>query len=119
MISWGIIAIAPTTFLLAPYFTVLIVGFLQDLPLQKQGILSILCQDISWLNLLFVCIWTVSSIVFKTLEEIGNEDLMREISYYTSITAEIVFFALILYMCLIGFLKLYITRYHFLDPIED
>ena len=119
MISWGIIIISSTTFILAPYLTIIIVGFLQDLPLQKQGLLSRLCQDVSWINLMFVSLWPFSSIVFKSLEEISNDNLIRYISSFTSLAAEILFLMLILYLCFIGFLKLYITRYSSLDPIED
>lgn len=119
MISWGTIIIALATFILAPYFTIIIVGFLEDLPLQKQGLLSRLCQDVSWINLMFVSLWPLSSIIFKSLEEVSNDNWIRYISCFTSFAAEILFLMLMLYLCFIGFLKLYITRYSSLDPIED
>ena len=119
MISWGIIIISTTTLILAPYLSIIIVGFLKDLPLQKQGLLSRLCQDVSWINLMFVSLWPFSSIVFKSLEEFNNDNLIRYISCFTSFAAEILFLMLMLYLCFIGFLKLYITRYSSLDPIED
>ena len=119
MISWGIIIIALATFILAPYFTIIIVGFLEDLPLQKQGLLSRLCQDVSWINMMFVSLWPFSSIVLKSLEEVTYDNLIRYISCFTSFAAEILFLMLMLYLCFIGFLKLYITRYSSLDPIED
>ena len=99
--------------------TIIIVGFLQDLPLQKQGLQSRLCHDVSWINLVFVSLWPFSSVVFKSLEVVNNDNLIRYISCFTSLAAEILFLMLILYLCFIGFLKLYITRYSSLDPIED
>ena len=119
MISLAIVIMMSLVFILSPYLTMIFTKFLQELPLQKQSLLTRLCQDVSWVNLLFVWLWAIISMVFKAFEETGNDHLIKSISYYVTLIAEILFFMMILYLYLIGSLKAYTTRYHVLDPIEE
>ena len=67
--SWTAVAMMFSLFVVSPFLILPLIWFLQDLPLNKQCLLSYLYQDVLKSNLLFVWLWALSGMTFKILVE--------------------------------------------------
>ena len=111
------IIIMATISLLSPFLNILLLFWLQDLPLTKQCIMNTLYQDIVKLNLTLVSFWIFSGFISKALVETREVSLMPTINEIIAAVNESFFSVIVLYLSLIGGLRLYTTKYHVLDPL--
>ena len=116
---WAVFLLMSLILAISSYLTNLFVQYLLDQPFGKQCLMSRLCQDILIANLMFVGLWTVSAIMFRFFEVTGEAWLVPEMSGYVSLIGEALFLLIMLYLGLIGALRLYVNRFHVLDPLEE
>ena len=117
--SWTAVAMMFSLFVVSPFLHLPLIWFLQDLPLNKQCLLSHLYQDVLKINLLFVWLWAPSGITFKILVENCMIDYLEEFVEFAAITNEALYSLIMIYLCLIGGLRLYIIKFNILDPFAD
>ena len=75
-----------------------------------------LVQDVIRLNLMVVWIWTLPFMMLKLLERSNQEEFLTE---FISIISHSLFHLIIIYLFLIGGLRLYTIRLRVLDPLEE
>ena len=117
--SWTAVSMMFLVLIVSPFFVFPLLWFLQDLPLNKQCIISYLYQDVLKINLLFVCFWTLSGITFKILSENYMIDYLEPFAEFTAIANEALYFVMMIHLCLTGGLRLYISKYNVLDPVTE
>ena len=117
--SWTSLGVMSSVFAMSPLFVLPLLWFLQDLPLSKQCIMNTLYQDVIRTNLLIVLIWTFSGLTFKILSENYMTDHLEGFVEFAAVANEAVYFLIMLYMCLIGSLRLYRAKFNVLDPLSD
>ena len=117
--SWLAVAAMVVVFVMSPFFVLPLLWFLQDLPLNKQCILNSLYQDVIKANLLFVWLWTFTGMTFKILSENYMIGHLKAFVEFAAIANEGIYTLLMTYLCLIGGLRLYITKFNVLDPLAD
>ena len=119
VISWKIIFFMCIITLVAPYLNHLWISFLKDQPLNKQCVLNRLCRDVVRVNLLYCLLWTTTSMILKMIDASGSERTINDVAYCSSLLNEGVFYILMMYLLLIGSLRIYTLRYNVLDPVEE
>ena len=117
--SWTAVSMMFLVFILSPFFVLPLLGFLQDLPLNKQCIMSYLYQDVLKTNLLFVCFWTLSGMTFKILSENYMIDYLEPFVDFAAIVNEALYSIIMIHLCLTGGLRLYISKFNVLDPLTE
>ena len=117
--SWLAVAAMVVVLVMSPFCALPLLWFLQDLPLNKQCILNSLYQDVIKSNLLFVWLWTFTGMTFKILSENYMIGHLKAFVEFAAIANEGIYTLLMTYLCLIGGLRLYITKFNVLDPLAD
>ena len=115
-ISWNIFVFMLLISILAPFCILLWLKYLQDQPLNKQSLMNKLVQDVIRLNLMVVWIWTLPFMMLKLLEPSNQEEYLTG---FISIISHALFHLIIIYLYLIGGLRLYTIRLRVLDPLEE
>ena len=115
-ISWNIFVFMLLISILAPFCILLWLKYLQDQPLNKQSLMNKLVQDVIRLNLMVVWIWTLPFMMLKLLERSDQEQYLTG---FISIISHALFHLIIIYLYLIGALRLYTIRLRVLDPLEE
>ena len=116
-ISWTIIFRMSTISVVSPYLSFLWIRFLKDQPLNKQCALNHLSRDLIGVNLLYCWIWAVTPMIFKILDASGCERVFNEYAHGTSLLTEALLLILMMYLLMIGSLRLYTLRYNVLIMI--
>ena len=116
LISWNVFVFMLLISILAPFCILLWLKYLQDQPLNKQSLMNKLVQDVIRLNLMVVWIWTLPFMMLKLLERSNQEEFLTE---FISIISHSLFHLIIIYLFLIGGLRLYTIRLRVLDPLEE
>ena len=116
LISWNIFTFMLMISILAPFCILLWLKYLQDQPLNKQSLMNKLVQDVIRLNLMVVLIWTLPFMMLKLLERSNQEEFLTG---FISIISHALFHLIIIYLYLIGGLRLYTIRLRVLDPLEE
>ena len=117
--SWNAVSMMFLVFIVSPLFVLPLLWFLQDLPLNKQCIMSYLYQDVLKANLLFVCFWTLSGMTFKILSENYMIDYLGPFVEFAAIANEALYSVIMIHLCLTGGLRLYISKFNVLDPLTE
>ena len=118
-ISWTVIGIIITIAIMGPYFGLLGLRFLKDQPLNKQSIINKLSRDCTKNQIMFLLVWIAYIIIAKYIEDPDNLTLYLNLTKFMSYTNEALFLHGMLYVLLIGSLRLYTIVYQVLDPFED
>ena len=116
LISWNIFVFMLLISFLSPFCILLWLKYLQDQPLNKQSFMNKLVQDVIRLNLMIVWIWTLPFMMLKLIERSNQEEFLTG---FISIVSHALFHLIIIYLCLIGGLRLYTIRLRVLDPLEE
>ena len=111
ILSWTAVTMMISLFVASPFFVLPLLWFLQDLPLNKQCIMNCLYQDVIKINLLFVWSWAFSAITFKILAEKFMIDHLEAFVEFAVIANEIVYFLIMIYLSLIGGLRVYVAKF--------
>ena len=119
VISWKIIFFMTIISVVAPYLNFLWISFLKDQPLDKQCVMNRLCRDVIRVNLLYCLLWTTASMILRMLDGSGSEIRIKGVAYCTVLLNEAVIYILMMYLLLVGSLRLYTLRYNVLDPVEE
>ena len=115
--SLSIVVIMALIVILSPFLNLFLLYFLQDLPINKQCIMNTLYQDTIKVNLLLVCFWTLSGMIYKCVTETRNVSLISTFNDSILALNEGLYSVTMIYLSLIGGLRLYTTRYNVLDPL--
>ena len=118
-ISWMVIGIIITIAIMGPYFGLLGIRFLKDQPLNKQSIINKLSRDCTKNQIMFFLAWIAHILIAKYIEHPDNWTLYLQLTKFMSYVNEALFLHGMLYVCLIGALRLYTIVYQVLDPFED
>ena len=118
-ISWTVIGIIITIAIMGPYFGLLGLRFLKDQPLNKQSIINKLSRDCTKNQVMFLLGWIAYILIAKYIEDPDNWTHYLKLTKFMSYANEALFFHGMLYVCLIGALRLYTIVYQVLDPFED
>ena len=119
-ISWMIAMMLLLLFLISPCLSSLPLGFFQNQPMRKQCVMTTLYQDVIKMNQLFVWCWTISGIIIPQLSTIEQEAALIHIFIKSMVLIqEALTLTILLYLCLIGGLRLYTIKFSVLDPTTD
>ena len=118
-ISWMIALTLLQIFLISPCLSNLLVGFFQNQPMQKQCVMNTLYQDVIQMNQLLVWCWTMSGLIIQQLSAIEQATFILMFAKYMVVVQEALALAILLYLCLIGGLRLYTIKFSVLDPTTD
>ena len=119
-IPWIIAMILLLLFLISPCLSNLLLGFFQNQPMRKQCVMTTLYQDVIKMNQLFIWCWTLLGIIIQQLSTIEQEAASILIFIKSMVlTQEALTLAILLYLCLIGGLRLYTIKFSVLDPATD
>ena len=118
-ISWAAIGTLISIILIGPYLGLLGIRFLKDQPLNKQSILNKLSRDCAKIQITFLVVWITYIITAKCIESPQNWELYLQVTKLISYTNEALFFLGMLYICLIGSLRLYTIINQVPDPLEE
>ena len=113
-ITSGILCCMCLIFIVAPMLTFTIIRYFQDQPFNKQCLVSKLYQEVLKFNLVLVRFLICAAVAFKFCGD--NHPFMRVIlAQCAAYVGESLFIVLMLYLMLIGILRLCIIRYKTLD----
>ena len=118
-LSWQVVSCMAFVFLVSPFFVKVILSFLRDQPPTKQCTVTYLYQDLIKVHLGFVWVWSLSGIILKILSDIGKDDLARHFVTCLVLVHQAVFLLIILYICMIGVLRMCSAKLNKLDPLEE
>ena len=93
-------------------------GTLKDQPLSKQCLVNRLYQDIQRINLISVCFWALSGVVWSFLEP-GNIASKIQTAEAVSLIHETIILTLLQNLTAIGILRLLIAKDKVLDPLSN
>ena len=118
-ISWAAVGVLILIIFVGPYLGLLGIRFLKDQPLNKQSILNKLSRDCAKIAITFLVIWITYIITAKCIENPQNWELYLQVTKLISYANEATFFLGMLYVCLIGSLRLYTIINQVPDPLEE
>ena len=118
-ISWGVVIVFTCILTISPFCTLLWIRFLKDRPLNMQCVTYKLTEDLLKLNFLYVLTWSLLAMMFKMSEIYRNVFALRELVKYLTVTEAALMYYILLYLCLIASLRMYRSKYHILDPVEE
>ena len=118
-LSWKVTSCMAFVFLASPFFVKVILSFLRDQPPTKQCTVTYLYQDLIKVHLGFVWVWSSSGIILKILSDVDKDDLARHFVTCLVLVHQAVFLLIILYICMIGALRMCTAKLNKLDPLEE
>ena len=116
-ISWIVIVAVLFILVVSPYLGVLGIRSLKDQPLDKQSVLNQLCRDCTVLQIVFVVTWAMYIVTAKFIDKPEHLSIFLKLTNIICYINEGLFFLGMLYVSLIGSLRLYTIVYQVLDPL--
>ena len=118
-ISWVIILMITLLLMIAPYLGILGIRNLEDQPLNKQSVLNKLCRDCARIIIVYVVAWSMYIMTAYFIKDSEHLTLYLRLTMLMAYVNEALYLLGMLYLFVIGSLRLYTIVYQVLDPLGD